>query len=128
MKAKISAGTCGLVLAMTVCAQASTAQSWEKAMKQSFRLIQKAVQVGDRQELIAQSLEVRRQLAEVSSWPDEDRWNFARVYCANMAQELANYADDKLKSSARGELAAEASFKAFRSAESNCKRGLIKVK
>lgn len=120
-----------LMLALSISpamAELPSAATWSRAMQQHERLVLKAAQVRDASELKRQVIELRGRSGEPASWPDNDKWNLARVYCATMAQELANFADDKLKGSARGEIAAEASMKAYRDAGSSCKRGLAKAK
>lgn len=119
-----------LVMPLSVRAQeaGSTVATWAKAMQRHEQLVSKAIQIRDSAELRRQVIELRARSAESTSWPDEDRWNLARIYCATMAQELANFADDKLKGTARGEVAAEASFKAYRDAGPNCKRGIQKLR
>ncbi|MGO4286894.1 hypothetical protein [Bosea sp. TAB14] len=112
----------------TLEAQETSVSAWAKAMQRHEQLVAKAAQISDVAELRRQSVELRARSAEPSSWPDEDRWTLARVYCATMAQELANFVDDKLKGTARGELAADASLKAYRNAGPNCKRGIQKLK
>lgn len=102
--------------------------AWAKAMQRHEQLIVKAIKISDIDELRRQAVELRKRSNEPSSWPDEDQWNLARVYCATMAQELANFVDDKLKGTARGEVAADASMKAYREAGPNCKRGIQKLK
>lgn len=101
---------------------------WARAMQRHEQLVSKAVQVRDVDELKRQSIELRARSSDPSSWPDGDKWTLARIYCATMAQELANFVDDKLKGTARGEVSAEASFKAYRQAGPMCKKGLAKVK
>ncbi|SFD73958.1 hypothetical protein SAMN05428997_1482 [Bosea sp. CRIB-10] len=101
--------------------------TWAKSMQRHEELVVKAIQIKDIDELRRQAVELRTRSAEPSNWPNEDRWTFARIYCTTMAQELANFVDDKLKRTARGEVAADASFKAYRDAGPNCKKGLQKV-
>lgn len=101
---------------------------WARAMKLHEQLVVKAVQLGDVPELRRQATELRTRSSDPSSWPEDDRWTMARVYCATMAQELANFVDDKLKGTARGEVAAEASLKAYGQAGPLCRRGITKLK
>lgn len=101
---------------------------WKSKVDKSYKLIVKSLEVGDIDELKRQSVDLRRQSSELEWWPKADNWTLARVYCTTMALELANFADDKLKASARGEIASEASIKAYRAADSECKRGIRKLK
>jgi hypothetical protein len=102
--------------------------AWARAMKLHEQLVVKAIQITDVDELRRQAIELRSRSSDPSSWPDEDQWTLARVSCATMAQELANFVDDKLKGTARGEVAAEASLKAYRAAGPDCRRGIQKLK
>ena len=102
--------------------------TWLKAMTRHERLIAKALQIGDREEVQRQSYEVRSRIAEIDAWPKDDAWTYARIYCTTRAQELANFADDKLKGSSRGEIAAEDSMRAYRDGTKECAKGLAKLK
>lgn len=102
--------------------------AWARAMQSHERLVAKAIQMQDIGELRRQAIELRARSSDPQSWPDTDKWNLARVYCSTTAQELANFVDDKLKSTARGEIAAEASYKAYQEAARTCKRGVQKLK
>ncbi|PZU93081.1 MAG: hypothetical protein DI527_07480 [Chelatococcus sp.] len=101
---------------------------WARAMQAHEALVVKAVQIGDLAELQRQAAELRARSNDPTTWPDDDKWTVARIYCATTAQELANFVDDKLKRTARGEIAAEASLKAYREAGVKCRRGIAKLK
>lgn len=102
--------------------------AWLKLMASHERLIAKAIQIGDRDEIQSQSHQTRERIADVLKWPDEGRWTYARVYCANRAQELANYVADRLNTTAPGEVSADASFRAYRAAGKECQRGLSRLR
>ncbi|CAM5764597.1 hypothetical protein [Bosea minatitlanensis] len=104
------------------------AEAWHRSLRQRETLINKALKLGDVSELKRQSIEIRRQMNDIDAWPQDDRWTVARVYCANTAQELSNFVEDKLKGSARGEVAAGVSLKAYRGADKECRRGLRMAK
>lgn len=117
-----------LLLSIEAQASSTDVSGWARAMQRHEQLVKKAVQVSDIAELRRQVVELRQRSSDPLAWPDEDQWTLARTYCATMAQELANFVDDKLKGTARGELAAEASMKAYRAAGPMCKKGILKAK
>jgi len=101
---------------------------WLAEIERHERLISKSLEVGDADEMKQQSLGLAKRAGEVLKWPEDDAWSTARVHCSRTALSLMNFADYKLRASARGELAAESALKDYREAGRACRRGLAKLK